>query len=106
MFLIVLIAMYGYYRYQMHRKIVRIHETYVEEKIEPALTQDDAPSANGLVAYYNKMKSKRIDEIGSPTTSGGLKKARIRLWFVLGGLPLFAFILTFCDPTLFGILKH
>jgi len=52
MLLIVLLAAYGWYRYQMHRRIVRIHETYIEEKIETSLQTPGAIQANGLVRYY------------------------------------------------------
>jgi preprotein translocase subunit Sec61beta len=104
MLLISSVSLYGLWRYGLHRKIVRIHETYIKEQIEPLLRSERAKPLTGLVSYYDTQKSRPISSIGKPTTSGGLKTARYVLWIGLLIAPLLAIVWSFCDPQLFGLL--
>lgn len=84
-----LIAIYGWFRYSTHRRVIILHEMYVKYVIEFVMYKqpEDAcvDRTHGLVAYYDKHKS---SSLLSREASGHLKMARYVIWVILGALSL------------------
>lgn len=73
----IVVCFYGFARYTAHRDVIRIHEQYIRDVIEPTFFQSDRNY--GLVFFYDDRKRSL------------LKYARYLLWLtVLGFAGIFA----------------
>jgi hypothetical protein len=100
------IGAYGFWRYEAHRKIIRIHETYIIEFLEKvALGHKKISELEGMVKYYNDHKSKPISKIGDRSVSGSLKGARFFVWNAMMASAIFSFGLSFYSSDMFGLVK-
>lgn len=96
---------YGKWRYDAHRKIIRIHETYIIDYLEPiAIRGENISGLYGMVKYYDENKHKDISCIGNNANSGSLKHARFFVWWALMGLSGLSLLVSICNSTIFGLI--
>jgi hypothetical protein len=99
------IGFYGLWRYNTHRKVIRIHEVYIIDEVESVVQEKkNISDSMGMMAHYEANKSKSISEIGRNENSGGLKLARFALWITMISIPILLLLFSFCAPEHFKAL--